>query len=57
MAFCEQKAFSLSSRDSLAVPVFNSKRVCSFSRIYFEALQQKCSKGFSRVLDQETGFG
>ena len=39
MVFCEQKAFSLSSRDSLAAPLFNSKCRCCFSRIYFEALQ------------------
>ena len=52
MAFCEQKAFSLSSRDSLAVPAFNSKRVCSFSRIYFEALQH-CIPTQERKLDKE----
>ena len=39
MAFCEQKAFSLSSRDSLAPPDFNSAFRCPFYRIYFEALQ------------------
>jgi len=50
MAFCEQKAFSLSSRDSLAAPVFNSKRRCCFSRIYFEALQDFIENLFWSVL-------
>ena len=38
MAFCEQKAFSLSSRDPLAAPDFNSPFRCHFPRFYCDAL-------------------